>query len=345
MPAKELFLRCKIDLRGVPELLKEVQNIFKSEIADEFGKRYGVKEGGLISCGGFESFVYSYSDLSNDYIMKITHSTIKDEKQILSEIDFVNYLHKNGVPVSQAVPSAFDRYLEKIETENGCFYARSYQKAEGTRPSEMQWNTVLFRHYGETLGQIHKFSKTYKPQYEQFFRPQWNENDRLKPKRNLLDMDMAVLEKAREIVSYLSLLPKTTDNYGIIHNDFHSSNFFLKDGKITLFDFDDMEYSWFASDIAIVLYYALYWKPRGIESPDYPQKFFDAFMEGYSLQNRVDDSIMKHIPYFAKFRHVLMYLALSEAFDLNNLQKREQELLNKLQREIEENKDLIGLNF
>jgi len=51
----------------------------------------------------------------------------------------------------------------------------------------------------------------------------------------------------------------------LIHTDVHAGNFFVDDGRITVFDFDDSSYQWFASDIAIALYYTIWRKFDGHE--------------------------------------------------------------------------------
>ncbi|EGG34281.1 phosphotransferase [Paenibacillus sp. HGF5] len=54
----------------------------------------------------------------------------------------------------------------------------------------------------------------------------------------------------KERLTKLTSLPKSKDTYGLTHTDFHQSNFYLHNGDIYLFDFDDCGYTYFVNDIA-----------------------------------------------------------------------------------------------
>jgi len=45
----------------------------------------------------------------------------------------------------------------------------------------------------------------------------------------------------------------TVESYGLVHCDVNPTNFYVNDGQITLFDFDDCAYNWFINDIAVAL--------------------------------------------------------------------------------------------
>ena len=54
---------------------------------------------------------------------------------------------------------------------------------------------------------------------------------------------------------WLDSLPKDDDCYGLIHADIHQGNFFVDENdNITIFDFDDCHYHWFAYDLAVPLF-------------------------------------------------------------------------------------------
>ncbi|WP_430022355.1 phosphotransferase [Paenibacillus sp. MABNR03] len=58
-----------------------------------------------------------------------------------------------------------------------------------------------------------------------------------------------------ELKVQLASLPVNADNFGLIHGDINVGNFTIdEDGGITLFDFDECQYSWYVEDIAIQLY-------------------------------------------------------------------------------------------
>ncbi|QLG40320.1 MULTISPECIES: phosphotransferase [unclassified Paenibacillus] len=70
------------------------------------------------------------------------------------------------------------------------------------------------------------------------------------------------------------------------HTDFHQSNFYLHNGDIYLFDFDDCGYTYFVNDIGITLYYALSYPFKEFENKtEYYKLFFRHFMKGYLKEN------------------------------------------------------------
>jgi amicoumacin kinase len=108
-------------------------------------------------------------------------------------------------------------------------------------------------------------------------------------------------------------LPRDRDSFGMIHEDAHMGNMFVdENGRITLFDFDDCNYSWFANDIAIVLFYMI----TGEEDPaGLTARFMPPFLTGYAHQNKLDPSWLETIPLFLKVREIELFGVLHRSFD------------------------------
>jgi Ser/Thr protein kinase RdoA (MazF antagonist) len=87
-------------------------------------------------------------------------------------------------------------------------------------------------------------------------------------------------------------------------------------GTITLFDFDDCNYSWFANDIAIVLFYIAMWKE---DVQAYTREFMTHFLRGYRRENRLDPVWLSEIPRFLKLREIDLYAIIHRSFDVDNL--------------------------
>ncbi|OQY33837.1 MAG: hypothetical protein B6I38_03100 [Anaerolineaceae bacterium 4572_5.1] len=90
------------------------------------------------------------------------------------------------------------------------------------------------------------------------------------------------LARDHELKTYIDTLPKDRAGYGLIHQDAHGGNFFIKDGAITLFDFDDCMYGWFIYDIAMVLFYAALGKE---DMAAFTKTFMGDFLQGYAQEN------------------------------------------------------------
>jgi Ser/Thr protein kinase RdoA (MazF antagonist) len=103
----------------------------------------------------------------------------------------------------------------------------------------------------------------------------------------------------------------------LIHQDAHGGNFFVDDaGRITLFDFDDCAYSWYANDIAIVLFYLI---TNRADATEVTRKFMPHFLRGYRRESRLDPIWLKEIPHFLKLREIDLYAVIHRSFDVDHL--------------------------
>jgi Ser/Thr protein kinase RdoA (MazF antagonist) len=133
----------------------------------------------------------------------------------------------------------------------------------------------------------------------------------------LPDSEALVAQRYVELKTYLDQLPKPNESYGLIHFDAHMGNMFVDErGVITLFDFDDCNYSWFINDIAIVLFYIA----LGVEDQAaFTRKFMTNFLRGYSLENELDHAWLGEIPSFLKLREIDLYAIIHRSFDVENI--------------------------
>jgi Ser/Thr protein kinase RdoA (MazF antagonist) len=87
-------------------------------------------------------------------------------------------------------------------------------------------------------------------------------------------------------------------------------------GRITLFDFDDCHHSWYANDMAIVLFYMVV---NTEDAESVAARFMPYFLRGYRLENRLDARWLREMPHFLKLREIDLYAVIHRSFDVNNL--------------------------
>jgi Ser/Thr protein kinase RdoA (MazF antagonist) len=220
--------------------------------------------------------------------------------------------------VARAILSESGNLVEAIDDRQGeCFLATAFVKAPGRSPWEVGWTPALFETYGRLLGRMHALSKQYQPSAPAWQRPQWDDDIMLDVATHLPPSDALVLERFRTLMSHLQALPRDGQSYGLIHFDAHGGNFFVDDaGTITLFDFDDCNYSWFANDLAIVLFYMITNREDG---PAFTALFMPHFLRGYRRENRLDPRWLVEIPHFLKLREIDLYAIIHRSFDVDNL--------------------------
>jgi Ser/Thr protein kinase RdoA (MazF antagonist) len=245
------------------------------------------------------------------FVLRLTHPRYVDFKFIAGEVDWVNYLADNGLGIPRAVPSDQGNLVETVEEENRPYAAVCFEKAEGRQidfDNPDEWNAGLFERYGETVGRVRALTKEYKPPDKSLSRIHWHEQDWIANRDDYLPRsESRVRQKYDELVETLHKLPRNKDAFGLIHGDAHPWNALYYGGNITLTDFDFCEYSWFVSEIAIILFYAVMAPTKRMDKVDFARCFLKNFMRGYRKENSLDGFWIKRIPDFLRLRMLSKY--------------------------------------
>jgi Ser/Thr protein kinase RdoA (MazF antagonist) len=298
---------------------KQSRALFNDSILHEALQRYGSQVDTVVSLDGFENFIYEIQVAGQPRILRIAHSLHRTPAMVAGEIDWINYLADHGVSVPRALPSLQDRLVEVIPAADGSeFSAVTFTKAPGKRAGREDWANGLPKALGQLLGRMHALTKEYRVPDPRIKRPEIFDELENFAVRYLPAGEEAVIRKYDELLAYLHTLPTTPDVYGLVHQDAHAGNFFLQDGRITLFDFDDCLYGWYAYDIAMAFMYNL---PLHCTENDreFGRKFLAEFLSGYTLENTVEREWLAQIPHFLKLREIDLYIAIHRSMDLDNL--------------------------
>jgi Ser/Thr protein kinase RdoA (MazF antagonist) len=122
-------------------------------------------------------------------------------------------------------------------------------------------------------------------------------------------------EKREHVLRQLAGLPKGREVYGLIHADLHFGNFFVEPqgGTITLIDFDDCAYGWYAMDLAMLLFDALVLHSGGDEDT-FGENFLRCLLKGYLPQNPLDSFWLEQLPHFLKLLEIGVYASVYKAY-------------------------------
>lgn len=95
----------------------------------------------------------------------------------------------------------------------------------------------------------------------------------------------------------------------------------LDHNKITLFDFDECQYSWYVEDIAIQLFYMVYvvLDDSIQERNNQARRFLQYFLKGYERHTSIDSESLHDIGLFLRLREFIVYIGMYRSFDLSNL--------------------------
>ncbi len=291
-------------------MLEESVKLFENnrdEILSRICVRFEIKPGSLSKLGSFESLVYEYPRDGKEYILKITHSLHRSEDLIMGELDWVNYLATADLSVCEYYPSVNGNLVESITVGDSSFHGYICEKAKGEFTNASNWNERLFESWGAMIGRMHGATKKYRPSRESYRRFHWYNDPSINIADCLPDDQIAVVDKAEELIEKLKELPTDSNNYGLIHSDLHTGNFVAQDGVLTAFDFDDCHYDYFAFDIMIPLYYAMLDESIGDDNTEFAGKFFKHFISGYRRENKVEKWWLEYLPDFMKLREIDLY--------------------------------------
>jgi len=294
-----------------------------NKLIDEAVRRYNINEATLKLIPAYENLLYFFEKDEKSYVLRISKSDQQTLPDVQAEVAWKCYLSDSGIRVARPVRSPDNLFVETIDHEDGLYTACVSEKVPGAAPAESDWNESLYREWGRTMGRMHKLTKDYVPDKDAPHRRQWHEQNSLKAEQLLPPEQKEIIDRCYALMDKLHKLPVTRDSFGLVHMDFHASNFFVENvGKgtgsaspqIWLFDFEDCQYDFFMNDIATPLLY-FNWHPEGLESSlirspdilDLVKNFFDCFMEGYSGENTIDRKWFKEIPTFLKLREALHY--------------------------------------
>ncbi|MBT2695228.1 phosphotransferase [Bacillus sp. ISL-55] len=327
---------------------KSVSALMTQEILHNFLERFGL-EREFKKLGDFENYVYETYRNGHPFIMRLTHSSHRSKNEVLSELDWMKHLNSKGLSVPEVFPSTQGYLVEEVLAADqsgfyGCLYAKAKGKAVSVRSDE--FNEELFRKWGEMTGRMHHATKSYKPSSGIIARSSWNEDELLSVEKYYPSDERVLIDNANQVIAAISALPKNVDNYGIIHGDIHSGNFFYDGERIHVFDFDDASYHWFASDIAIPLYYSIIYQIPASEDEErsrFGKLFLEAFIEGYQKANQLPEGWNEQVPMFLMLRDILLYAVLHKKIAPEDRDEKLQVMMEEIADRIRNKKPIVNI--
>ncbi|OPA77410.1 hypothetical protein BVG16_13190 [Paenibacillus selenitireducens] len=289
--------------------------------------------------GGYHNHVFEVHHNGRQIIVKILQETYTTKNQVLAEVAWLVELLHHGQHVVKPLLLDGRDYITDL---SGDFFFAAYEKVEGIhiQPQHKNvWNAEIFEQWGEALGSIHALSKTYKPQHHW---PQWSEHPLLKA--DIISEDPQIMDLWTSYVTQFKSLPTMEDNYGLIHGDLHHHNLMYTEQGLTLIDFGDAEYHWFAYDMAISIYHAVQTVPRGKERNEFAFRFFDSLMKGYARTNS-STAFISQIDLFIDYRYLFSYTYHSVFSDQNQWTEQQRLFIENMRLSLIHDPSYLGFKL
>jgi amicoumacin kinase len=312
----------------------------------EAALRYDINVSDIKKIGGYENQVFEYTKDHQAYILRIGHSEHRTNFEVQAELDFIEYLFKNNANVSMPIYSNQGHLVEVIPINQEDYFILSvFHKALGEPFSKNHQTDIVFENLGKTIGQFHALTKSYTPSLGSIRRKQWYEDDLIVNAEQLLPKeDYLILERLNEVISEIHQLEINDHTYGLIHGDIHFWNFFVHENQPSIFDFDDITYFYFLSDLAIVIFYYI----MNVEDEKTRKTMIESMVEplfrGYHKEHELPSDSYEKIDLFLELRAIILYLVIHQN-KVNEFGPWELKYLSFYRKRIIERKRHVDVDF
>jgi len=232
--------------------------------------------------------------------------------ELRSEVAFVDSLRTFGVPVPAAVDDAEGNFYVPVDVGGQQLQAGVVRWVDGMPLGGPLDGSRLdlapqFVRIGEVAAQIRLHNDEWQAPTG-FVRRRWDAEGLVGERPlwgpfwkvdQLTSAQADLLYRARnELFDELSAVSVGPGRFGLIHADLHLGNLMVDDDQLTVIDFDDAGYGWFAHELAVALHPVL----------DEPG-FVDArrsLLEGYRSVTELDDAEEQLIDTFLAVRSLMI---------------------------------------
>lgn len=300
-----------IEVKGRNYMDKKIKLLFTKDILKESAQCFGIRENSIIELNGFQNFVYSGVVENREVILRITHVTHRNELLTRAELDFIMFLADRGMKVARPIQSSSGDLIHIID---GSFIVTAFEKAPGRNAVIAEESNTFYENIGQMVGKIHKLSLNYSTQNP---RHEWSGNTLLESFKKYCPLELH--SNYDRLINEISALPKEKNTYGLIHGDISPGNYLNDGDKAFIIDYDEVEYSWFVSDIATPLFYEIPipWVVSGDVRKEIAKRYYCNFLNGYCKEYTVSQSQLNKVPLFINLRQARVLAALYRSRDFN----------------------------
>jgi len=298
------------------------------DLLTEAARIYGFDKNTLEFITESTNQMYAYKKNGKYCIIRFSEKPAEHIHQTKAEMDWLYYLANNGINVSLPLPALDGSFVVTAEDGGKTYVISSYVALEGRfwdKNNPDLWNAKIFYNWGKLTGDMHRLTKTYTPANDTDVREVFTGRFALDDKVKACPSVNGIVEA---LIDQMMALPKDIDSYGLIHCDLHPWNFFIDGDQIKVFDFDDCLYGWFALDIGVALYHALWWGRKNDAGFDFSDIIYDNFLDGYSSANHLSEYWISKIPLFMRYRQICKF---SWFFDPDNMDDHQRERIRNIE--------------
>lgn len=230
---------------------------------------------------------------------------------VRATLHWLGYAAARGGAVCVPVPAADGALLHELADDGERYLAVAYERAPGRRAEEVpvgDWSDGALRALGAAVGRLHAISAAYMPADPRLLRPEWRAVGNCFRPDPLPASEGAVAAEAERRLAAVEALPRERADYGLIHTDLHLGNVCLDEAveRVTILDWDDCSYGWYAMDLALLLLDALVLcPPEG--RPASGGRFLRHLLAGYRSERALAPRVVLALPRFLALLQAALY--------------------------------------
>ena len=251
------------------------------------------------------NFVCVVMAAGRKYYLRINHESERQPDLIAAELAFVEALNGASISVATPVRSTDGSLVESVSTPLGLCHAVMFEALPGEHRELDEMTGVDFEAWGQALGAVHACSS----RLSAINRPAWSDNLNL-AKRLIPAQAGAARREIHAVEAALESLPRSRENFGLIHYDFELDNLMWDSGHIGILDFDDCAYCWFAADIAYALRDLFADRVGGVDLDD---ASLQSFVRGYRDEQPLSDEEIERLPLYLRLHNLVSYARITRA--------------------------------
>ncbi len=295
-----------MDLNTIHEIREAIPAILE--------RNYPMQVWTMEELGGYRNWVFQISCNDEPLVLRVTPAAHRSLQRVAAEVELVETLHERGVPVAAPAASPGVPGIKRVRIGEGVYYIVAFEKAAGLKWNETRQGPEEYRQAGRVLAKIHHVTATLGRRLD---RPNWDENDYITNAKRVLPREKRwVLPLLSELVEELKGLPQDPEEFGLVHGDYNFANMLYAPSRLTVIDFDECEYHWYAYDLAVYLFYYLLGKDPANMDLSAAREVWTHLLEGYRSEREIPRMLLEHLQRLLRLREYMLYSSVYQSLSL-----------------------------
>lgn len=265
-----------------------------------------------------QNYVFAIEREDRPAILRLTHASHRSVEEVEAELRWVLDLKDCGLPVAVPHRSRRDRRTETVLSAEGKFVVSCFEYLDGVEPEPANsalWPDRMFEQLGALTAKMHQASYDAAWTPATLPRRTWREESVAQNFHFYVPVGEKLVHDAFDrVLAKLDALPRSRESYGLIHADLNNANFFLTPAGLSIFDFDDSCYCWFAYDLIVPIFHLPTADQAGMNAR--AQHAFNLLLRGYQSVRRFNPAWLNWLSLLLQWRDLLTYGFFYEQLDI-----------------------------